>query len=104
MTIKEMQKMHKKINKVADEYKVSFAVMQEVHPAEVEYAAECAQKITRSAKQLKKIADSIACTVEQIIYKGYYASEDEFVKWCVVNNIEFVSTDAAEDEQNDANE
>lgn len=98
MTIKEMQKVYKKISK-ADNLLWNAIDSIRVDGLSRKLYSECAKDVTKCTKQLNKIASAMNLEIEQITG---FATVDDFARFCFLNNIEYNA--GTDDEENEADE
>lgn len=101
MTIKEMQKLYKKIAKAENNYDNARWELEERHDmTDVAWYIEKAQQLHKAARTLVKIADSMTTTMVSLMLNT--GSEDEFIRWMIVNDIEMI--EKVEDEEEEKEE
>lgn len=99
MTIKEMQKVYKKINKAMDDMQKAadaFALCI----ADFDKRAEHAKAYVKAHRVLDKIGE--AMNVNTLALANKCISEESFVYWCLMNKIEYKTDDQNEEEEANA--
>lgn len=110
MTIKEMQKLYKKVSKVADEYKNARNAVEMsgnyMHLTSVECLDEtldAARRLAKATRDLMFISHHLLNTADlflepaKAIVDQVY-DEDNFIKWCIRCDVEFKVTEEEAEE------
>ena len=96
MTIKEMQKLYKKVAKASVDLFTAHTKQLEI-ANDVDKIAENARIIVKAHRTLTKIGDAININNMAICYKASLG-EEAFVRWCLVENIQYNDTDSIQEE------
>ncbi len=99
MTIKEMQKVFKKVHKARVQMADARYELSKLNVSAVVHIAEMAKLVAKNANTINKIA--IAMNVAPVVLIDNAGNEEDFLRWCLVNNIEMTS---ASDEEEEAEE
>lgn len=96
MTIKEMSKLYKKVSKLEDMYDSARYYFTDANCIAYERNLEQATNMCKALKGLKKIADAMAIDTLELL--GHTISEESFLRWMLVNDINIVANEEDEEE------
>lgn len=89
MTIKEMQKVYKKVSKAINEFYVSRGCMESSdHP---DILAEYAKNMVKAWKVLDKVSAAMNANNLELVNKAI--NEESFVRWCLLENIDYKTSE-----------
>ena len=96
-----MQKTYKKVMKAFNAYEVAYHECRDAMLAEYRKVAENALNLAKASKALRKACDAIGVSVDEFDMHAYGKGEDNFVRWCILNNIDYVDNTCRPDEESD---
>ena len=102
MSIREAQKLYKKIGKMEKLYSEALNGIQfhEKHSDKTVY--EYALMIVKACRTLEKIAEAMKIKVDELLSNA--KTEDDFVIWVITNKLMFVGVDTEEQEEEEEKE
>lgn len=98
MTIKEMMKVHKQINKALNTMVLARdgQINSNRYPDIVEYSID----LVKAYKKVCKIAQALGCEFSDL-YVHAYGTFEKFNRWCILNDIDLKDATAAEEDESE---
>ena len=95
MTIKEMRKVYKKLEKMEDEFTAAKMELSNISVyGNLEHITEQAKRLAKATTTIAKYA--AAMNVDSQLLMENVISEEHFCKWCLINDIEMNTTEETE--------
>ena len=85
MTIKEMQKIYKKVYKAINDFYAARGFIQFDDNPDI--LAENAKGMLKAWKVLNKVSTAMNVSISVLVNKAI--NEESFVRWCLLENIEY---------------
>lgn len=100
MTIKEYQKIYKKVNKAITLYNEGCNEIKLARGYDIPEHVASAKKLMKAARTLEKLASVMHVNLDEM--RLATATEDSFVRWCIFNDVEMHESVEDEQEESDA--